>query len=127
DTNFNGTGEQTVTFGADDKAYGLALQYDGRIVLAGTDGPDFALARVENDRVSLSLTLDDGQTTIHNGQQLTYTLIVADGRPEGAPRPGSTTRTSRTTRPRTPTPSNRWPTCRCRSPTTCRAPRRAAN
>src|SRR5262249_25873565 len=54
DTGFNGTGKQQVDFGADDKANAVALQSDGRIVLAGTttlggngaNPNDFAVARL---------------------------------------------------------------------------------
>jgi uncharacterized delta-60 repeat protein/uncharacterized repeat protein (TIGR01451 family) len=83
DTNFGTGGKQTVAFPAMFAiGDGVALQPDGRIVVAGSVGTDFGLARLENDRVSLSLTLDDQQTSIHVGQQLTYVLIVANGGPD---------------------------------------------
>src|SRR5262245_59204264 len=45
DTTF-GTGGKTVTdFGADDRAFSVALQADGKIVAAGMTGANFALAR----------------------------------------------------------------------------------
>src|SRR5262249_26553720 len=45
DTTF-GTGGQVVTdFAADDRAFAVALQTDGKIVAAGVTGPNFALAR----------------------------------------------------------------------------------
>jgi uncharacterized delta-60 repeat protein/uncharacterized repeat protein (TIGR01451 family) len=82
DPNFGTGGKQNIPpqFGA--TPYGLALQPDGRIVLAGIDGGNFAVARLEGDRVSLSLILDDAETTVHSGQQLTYTLTVANGGPD---------------------------------------------
>ena len=84
DTNFGSGGRQTVPINGSDRASALALQPDGRIVLAGTSAADVAVARVEGDRVSLSLTLDDQQTTVNPGQVLTYALTVANGGPDDA-------------------------------------------
>lgn len=54
DATFSGDGIQTTDFGAGDVAFGVALQADGKIVVAGQtgDGSDggggaFALARYE--------------------------------------------------------------------------------
>jgi uncharacterized delta-60 repeat protein len=44
DPTFSGNGKQTTDFGADDVAYALALQPNGKIVAVGSGG-DFALAR----------------------------------------------------------------------------------
>jgi len=53
DTTFSGDGKQITNFGADDYAYGVALQSDGKIVVAGEkDIPNlnsFALARYNSD------------------------------------------------------------------------------
>src|SRR5262249_13035007 len=56
DTSFNGTGKQSVSFGATDRAYAVATPADGKIVLAGstqTSGPtpptSFAVARLNGD------------------------------------------------------------------------------
>jgi uncharacterized delta-60 repeat protein len=52
DTGFNGAGKQTIAFGLgqSDRALGLAVQADGKIVVAGTaqtaNGYDFAVARL---------------------------------------------------------------------------------
>jgi uncharacterized delta-60 repeat protein len=50
DLSFNGTGKQTVDFGGDDEANGVALQPDGKIVLVGYTisgtQADFAVARL---------------------------------------------------------------------------------
>jgi uncharacterized delta-60 repeat protein len=48
DTTFSTDGMQTVPFGGGDKANGMAVQKDGRIVLAGSTsvGQDFAVARL---------------------------------------------------------------------------------
>ena len=52
DTSFSGDGKQTTDFGGDDQAVGVALQGDGKIVVAGSASAptsvangDFALAR----------------------------------------------------------------------------------
>ncbi len=61
---FNGTGTQTVNFGDDDRANGVAIQADGKVVMAGSwDGgsANFAVARL-NSLGSLDLTFDgDGR------------------------------------------------------------------
>jgi uncharacterized delta-60 repeat protein len=51
DTTFGGDGRTTVDFGGDDSGFSVALQADGRIVVAGdtTVGSDFAVARLEGD------------------------------------------------------------------------------
>jgi uncharacterized delta-60 repeat protein len=58
DSTFDGDGKVTTDFGAGDEAYGMALQNDGRIIVAGPtshndDIPnvDFALARYEGDPI----------------------------------------------------------------------------
>ena len=51
DTTFGGDGRTTVDFGGEDSAFSVALQADGRIVVAGdtTVGTDFAVARLQGD------------------------------------------------------------------------------
>lgn len=54
DTNFNGTGKVTTSFGVgNDQAYGIAIQEDDKIVTSGlatiSGSQDFALARYNND------------------------------------------------------------------------------
>ena len=53
DTTFDGDGKVTTDFGAQDSAYSVAIQSDGKIVVAGgsSDGSnrDFALARYNSD------------------------------------------------------------------------------
>ncbi len=53
DTSFSGNGRQTTDFGGGDDANGVALQGDGKIVVAGTTTAtgegDFALARYNPD------------------------------------------------------------------------------
>jgi uncharacterized delta-60 repeat protein len=53
DTIFGGDGKVTTDFGfANDQAFAVALQMDGKIVAAGVAGDDFALARYKVCRVS---------------------------------------------------------------------------
>jgi uncharacterized delta-60 repeat protein len=49
DETFNTSGRVTTDFGGDDKAYSLAIQSDGKIVLAGTSNNDFAAARYNSN------------------------------------------------------------------------------
>jgi uncharacterized delta-60 repeat protein len=53
DPSFGGGGVVTTSFGADDRAWGIAVQHDGKLVVAGHTctpaGCDFALARYEQD------------------------------------------------------------------------------
>ncbi len=67
DTTFNGAGYATTAFGSTAAGFGVALQGDGKIVVAGTDNTsgsgDFALARYNADG-SLDTTFDtDGKVT----------------------------------------------------------------
>jgi uncharacterized delta-60 repeat protein len=57
DTSFAGTGKTTLSLGANDAALGVALQADGKIVVAGQagiNGGDVGIARYENDHVDFS-------------------------------------------------------------------------
>jgi uncharacterized delta-60 repeat protein len=49
DSSFDGDGRVLTDFGADNEASGVAIQTDGRIVVAGVSGGDFALARYNTD------------------------------------------------------------------------------
>lgn len=70
DSSFSGDGRQSISFGNDDRAQALALQPDGKVVVAGTwDGgsADFALARL-NDDGSLDTTFSsDGRQNLTFG------------------------------------------------------------
>jgi len=60
DTTFGGDGRQTINFGAIDQALGVALQTDGKIVVAGqTSGADY-MADVAVARLNKNGTLDPG-------------------------------------------------------------------
>ena len=49
DTTFDGDGKVTANIGASDQAYSITLQSDGKILVAGSSGDDFALARFNTD------------------------------------------------------------------------------
>ncbi len=66
DTTFSGDGQQTTDFGALDGANGVAIQGDGKIVVAGRGafGGDFALARYNpNGTLDTTFSGDGKQTT----------------------------------------------------------------
>jgi uncharacterized delta-60 repeat protein len=73
DPSFSGDGKQTTDFGAGDRASGLVLQSDGKIValgytLRGGGGQDFALARYNPDgSLDPSFSGDGKQTTDFGG------------------------------------------------------------
>ena len=61
DTSLNGTGLKAIDFGGSaDGANGLAIQSNGRIVVAGTNGSDFAVARLNPADGSLDTTAFNG-------------------------------------------------------------------
>ena len=59
DTTFGSGGKAMTDFGADDRAYSVALQADGKIVAAGMIGTNFALAR-HNTNGTLDATFGSG-------------------------------------------------------------------
>ncbi|GAB3049947.1 hypothetical protein GCM10027053_06070 [Intrasporangium mesophilum] len=79
DTGFSGDARQTTDFGADDRANALALQGDGRIVLGGGSGSDFALARFNPDGSLDSSFSGDGRQTADFGGQDSVAGVVAQG------------------------------------------------
>lgn len=67
DTTFGTNGRLTTDFGAMDHAFSLAVQQDGKMLMAGFTGSiggnyDFALARYLGDQLRLYLSLTSGQT-----------------------------------------------------------------
>jgi len=69
DTTFDGDGKVTTDFGgtSDDRAYSVAIQGDGKIVVAGYSKGDFALTRY-NSNGSLDTSFDgDGKVTTSVG------------------------------------------------------------
>jgi uncharacterized delta-60 repeat protein/uncharacterized repeat protein (TIGR01451 family) len=88
DTTFSGDGRAIVAFLGDEQAFGLALQPNRRIILAGSTiqggNTDFALARVEGDTAGLSVTISDGVGSVTAGGLVTYTIVVTNAGPETA-------------------------------------------
>ena len=97
DTSFSGDGKQTTEFGGEDRANGVALQGDGKIVAVGQGGngsfPAFALARYNlNGSLDTSFSGDGKQTTDFGAESDAAAAvalrgdggIVAVGRTEGA-------------------------------------------
>jgi len=77
DTSFDGDGVVTTDFGNWDDGYSIALQPDGKIVVAGSSGGDFALARY-NPNGSLDTTFDgDGKVVTPIGSSGDYGYSVA--------------------------------------------------
>src|SRR5262249_54300236 len=88
DTSFNGTGKQSFSFGATDRAYAVAALGDGKIVLAGstqTSGSNptssFAVARLNGDG-SLATSFNSTGKQPHRFALNTQGSAVA-GQPDG--------------------------------------------
>ncbi|MEH2074483.1 MAG: putative Ig domain-containing protein [Nostoc sp.] len=84
DTSFNTTGKVTTDFGGTDIAYSIAVQADGKIILAGKGGNDFALARY-NSNGSLDTSFgNSGKVITDIGSKTTDTAysvsVQADGK-----------------------------------------------
>jgi uncharacterized delta-60 repeat protein len=80
DNTFDGDGKLTTDFGSFDIAFALAIQADGKIVVAGTDGGNFGLARY-NSNGSLDNTFDgDGKLTTDFGFVAYALAIQTDGK-----------------------------------------------
>ena len=69
DTGFGSDGKVTIDFGGDDIAYGLAVQADGKIVVAGQGDPDaeMSIARLNADGTLDPTFGSDGEATIDLG------------------------------------------------------------
>lgn len=70
DTTFNVTGMQIISFGRNDRAYGVAIQKDGKIVVAGTT-EDSTLTNMAVVRLNTNGTLD---TTFDGDGKRTFTF-----------------------------------------------------
>jgi len=89
DLNFGAGGKTTTDLGGSGAAYGIALQPDGRIVVAGASGGDVALARYDADgTLDTSFGEDNGGSkkgwvvTDFGGYDTTYALALQpDGKP----------------------------------------------
>ena len=86
DTSFSTDGKVTTGFGllTIDIGYSLAIQADGKILVAGTDGTDFALARYNSDGSLDTSFSSDGKVTTDLGfiaVDIGYSIAVqADGK-----------------------------------------------
>ena len=67
DPSFSGDGLQTTDFGREDGATAVAIQADGRIVVGGRSGDDFALARYDAAGVLDTSFSGDGRLTTDFG------------------------------------------------------------
>ena len=82
DTSFSGDGRQITDFGGFVAGRGVALQDDGKIVVVGRAGDDFALARYNpNGSLDTSFSGDGKQTTDFGGfDQANGIALQADGK-----------------------------------------------
>ena len=82
DVSFSGDGKQTTDFGGSDAAAAVAVQADGKIVVAGSSGGDFALARYGADgALDPSFSGDGLVTTDLGGTDAGQAVAIqADGR-----------------------------------------------
>ena len=85
DPSFSGDGRKRLSFGGDERAFGMAIQANGKIVVVGRAGPaddDFAIARF-NPSGSLDPSFSgDGKQTTHfaGGDGALGVAIKADGK-----------------------------------------------
>jgi uncharacterized delta-60 repeat protein len=83
DTSFSGDGKQTTDFGAQDRATGVAVQSDGKIVVVGTTTEAgfsvFALARYKPDGSPDTSFSGDGMQTTNFGAQEGATGVALQG------------------------------------------------
>ncbi len=82
DATFGANGKVTTNFGGEDRAYSVAIQADGKIVVAGTCDGDFALARYNaNGSLDATFSGDGKVTTDFGGYDVGYSIsIQADGK-----------------------------------------------
>jgi uncharacterized delta-60 repeat protein len=82
DSGFSNDGKQTTDFGAAEAAHGVAIAGDGKIVVGGGSGGDFALARYTvNGSLDPSFSGDGRQTTDFTGEGAADAVALqGDGR-----------------------------------------------
>ena len=78
DTSFDGDGKVFTDFGNSDRGNAVAIQPDGKIVVAGTSGVDFALARYNSDG-SLDTSFDGDGILTANTDSLGGNFRAAEG------------------------------------------------
>ena len=81
DASFSGDGKQTTDFGDSDHGQAVAIQADGKIVVAGGSGANFALARYSADGSLDTAFSGDGKVTTEPGASFyaRSVAIQADG------------------------------------------------
>jgi uncharacterized delta-60 repeat protein len=67
DTSFDGDGIATVDLGSIETATGLAIQSDGKVVIVGSSGSDFGVARLNSDGSLDTSFSADGKLTVDFG------------------------------------------------------------
>lgn len=82
DTSFDTDGLDPIDFGSTDSAEAVAIQSDGKIVVAGTSDNDFALARLNTDGTLDTAFDTDGIVTTDLGSiELAYAVAIqSDGK-----------------------------------------------
>ena len=82
DASFGGRGKVTTDFGSADAAFALALQPDGKLVVAGVSGPlfngNFALARYKGDPLPTA-SIATNQPVYHASDRMTVTITTDPG------------------------------------------------
>ena len=81
DTSFDGDGQVTTAVGASSRGYGVALQSDAKIVVAGSSDGDLAVVRY-NGNGSLDTSFGaDGKATANLGSDAAYSVAIqSDGK-----------------------------------------------
>ena len=82
DLGFGTNGRQTVDFGGNDTAYGVAVSSDGKIIVAGQGDPDneMAIARLNPNGTLDSSFGTGGEVTVDlNGSSAAYAMALAPG------------------------------------------------
>jgi len=81
DTSFDGDGQVTTAVGASSRGYGVALQSDGKVVVAGSSDGDFALVRYHGNGSLDSSFGTDGKATASLGSDAAYSVALqSDGK-----------------------------------------------
>jgi uncharacterized delta-60 repeat protein len=82
DTTFDSDGKQTTDMGGMDMAYSVSIQSDGKIVVAGKNNSDFAIARYNTDgSLDTGFSGDGKQTTDFGGSDYIQSVAIqSDGK-----------------------------------------------
>ncbi len=80
DTEWSGDGETDVGFGADEGARAVAIQADGRIVVAGHRGSGLAVTRLDTDGTVDTTFGDDGRRVVDAARGADDVLVQPDGK-----------------------------------------------